>query len=256
MRELPASGTVLGPRHQLNYDRWVAILQQEAAVLASNPPQHLNILAGDSLSLWFPTDLLPLDKTWLNQGISGEVSAGLLKRLKLFDRTQPQTIFLMIGINDMIRGVSDEDILWNYRRIVRRLKKAHPEAEIVIQSILPHGGEEATWEGKDRLLSIPKERIQAMNEQLQAMAQEESIKYLDLYPLFADDRGYLRPELSTDGLHLSRQGYLVWRVALQMFENKKIQPPSSLDLPAARGESAKSDEYQRSQQDKPPNGRS
>ncbi|MEC4817507.1 MAG: SGNH/GDSL hydrolase family protein [Scytonema sp. PMC 1069.18] len=212
-----ATAPQLGQRHKLNYRQWVEILQQEAKVAAQKQPQHLTILVGDSLSLWFPFNLLPLNKSWLNQGISGETSTGLLKRLELFDSTQPETIFVMIGINDLIRGESDKTILDNHRQIMRYLRKAHPKSQIVVQSILPHGHEEATWEGKEKLLAIPNSRIRRLNQQLRDMAKEESVKYLDLHPLFANKLGNLRPELSTDGLHLNSQGYLVWSSALQLY---------------------------------------
>lgn len=216
-------GVGLGQVHRLTYEGWVNILQQEANAAAQNPPQDLTILAGDSLSLWFPPDLLPLDRSWLNQGISGETSAGLLKRLKLFDRVQPTTIFVMIGINDLLRGITDESLLWNQRLIVRRLRRVHPQAQIVVQSILPHQGENATWEGRDRLKAIPNSRIQEINRNLEALAREERVRYLDVHPLFTDEQGNLRSELTTDGLHLSRQGYLVWRSALQMFAQLKLE---------------------------------
>ncbi len=213
----------LGQRHKLSYQQWVDILKQEAEVTAEKAPPHLTILAGDSLSLWFPTELLPEDKNWLNQGISGETSAGLLKRLELFDRAQPETIFVMIGINDLIRGTSDETILDNQRQIMRYLRKVHPKAQIVIESILPHGGEEATWERREKLLAIPNSRIRDLNQQLRAIAAKEGVKYLDLHPLFANNQGNLRPELSTDGLHLSPQGYLVWSSALQLYSQMELE---------------------------------
>ena len=219
--ETPTLPSGLGPRHQLTYNQWMAIMKQEANAAAQNQPEHLIILAGDSLSMWFPPDLLPKDKTWLNQGISGETSEGLLKRLKLFERTQPETIFVLIGINDLIRGYDDDKILSNQRLIIQRLQRNHPEAQIVVQSILPHGGEKTTWEGRSRLLAIPNSRIQAINEKLAAIASEEGVQYLDLYPLFSNEQGNLRPELTTDGLHLSRQGYLVWQSALMLFEQLK-----------------------------------
>jgi lysophospholipase L1-like esterase len=206
----------LGKRHKLSYEQWLDILKQEAQATAEKSPQNLTILAGDSLSLWFPPELLPEDKNWLNQGISGETSAGLLKRLDLFDRTQPERIFVMIGINDLIRGISDEEILTNHRRIIRYLRRIHPQAQIVVQSILPHGAEEATWEGKDKLLAIPNSRIRQLNQQIKAIATRQNAKYLDLYPLFTNKQGNLRQDFTTDGLHLSPQGYLVWRTALQM----------------------------------------
>jgi len=207
----------LGKRHQLSYQKWMNILQQEAEVAAEKQPANLNVLLGDSLSLWFPPDLLPTNKNWLNQGISGEVSLGLWQRLRLFYRTQPERIYLMIGINDLIREVDDQTLLKNYRKIVRRLRRVHPQTQIVVQSILPHGGEESTWEGRDRLIAIPVSRIQQLNQELAVLAQEEDVKFLDLYPLFTNAQGYLRADLTTDGLHLNRQGYLVWRSAIKMY---------------------------------------
>lgn len=209
----------LGPRHQLNYQQWLDILQQEAKVATEQRPQRLSILAGDSLTLWFPVELLPEDRNWLNQAISGETSEGLFKRLTLFDSTQPEVIFVMIGINDLLRGISDQVILDNHRRIMSYLRKTHPKAQIVVQSILPHGAEDATWEGREKLLTIPNSRIRQLNQQLQITAAKVGVKYLDLYPLFANQQGNIRSEFTTDGLHLNPTGYLVWRTALQMYMN-------------------------------------
>jgi lysophospholipase L1-like esterase len=215
--------TQFGPRHQLNYQQWLSILTKEAQVAAEKRPEKLNILLGDSLSLWFPPELLPTDINWLNQGISGETTPGLLKRLDLFDKTQPKTIWLMIGINDLIRGENDQTILENQRQIIQYLKKVHPEAQIVIQSILPHGDDQATWEGRAKLLAIPNDRIRLLNQQLKAIASLDGVKFLNLHPLFTDSQGNLRYELSTDGLHLNPQGYLVWRSALQVYAQMELE---------------------------------
>lgn len=208
----------LGPRHHLNYQQWVALLDREAEAIADRAPEPLSVLAGDSLTMWFPPELLPPEQTWLNQGISGETSAGLLNRLDLLDRTQPSLIYVMIGINDLLQGVSDETILANQQLIIRYLRRVHPQAQIVVQSILPHSAEDATWEGRDRLLAIPNRRIRELNERLETIAESEGAIYLDLYPLFANSRGTLKIELSTDGLHLNAQGYLIWSNALQILD--------------------------------------
>ena len=208
INELPP---VLQPRQQLSYEQRVAILKQEAKLAAVDRPQHLTVLAGNSLSDWFPADLLPSERTWLNQGIAGDTSAGLLRRLHLFDRTQPETIFIMIGINDLLRGVRDETILENQRQIVRYLRRVHPNSQIVVQSVLPHGG------GSN---AVSNSRIRQLNTQLKAIAAAEGVNYLELHPLFTDAQGNLRSELSTDGLHLNTHGYHIWRSALQLYYNQ------------------------------------
>ena len=219
----PQTTPDLGPRHKLTYRQWVELLEKEAAFAAETQPERLSILAGDSIALWFPPELLPGDRIWLNQGISGETSVGLLQRLPLLDRTKPETIFVTIGINDLLKGVSDAELLENQWLIIRDLRWVHPETQIVIQSILPHSGEAATWEGRDRLLNIPNERIRQLNKQIEAIARQEGAYYLNLYSLFADEGGNLRSDLTTDGLHLSQKGYLVWSCALQLFSQLELQ---------------------------------
>lgn len=208
-------------KQQLTYQQWVDVLTKEARVISDKKPDNLQVLVGDSLSLWFPVELLPGDRTWLNQSISGETSLGLQKRLAVFDQTQPKRIFVMIGINDLQRGSGDQELLDAYWQIIMHLRQAHPGVMIVVQSILPHAGASTTAESREQLLAVPNDRIHKLNKQLAAIAQEARVEYLDLYPLFADSEGFLRSELTTDGLHLSPQGYLVWRSALQVFNQLK-----------------------------------
>ena len=206
----------LGPRHSLDYEQWVALLAAEAEAMVAIEAPRQNILLGESLTLWFPANMLPGRKTWLNQAISGESSGGLRDRTYLLDETSPEAVFIMVGINDLIWGGAEADLVANVRTMVNDLRRAHPQARVVVQSILPHGGEAATWEGRDRLIAIAPERIQAVNDQLKQVAAETGADYLNLYPLFADGGGYLRPDLTTDGLHLNHDGYMVWRTALAL----------------------------------------
>ncbi|MGF1536260.1 MAG: GDSL-type esterase/lipase family protein [Elainellaceae cyanobacterium] len=207
----------VGSRHRLDYQDWLVLLEQEAIAVSQRSPENLTVLMGDSISLWFPPDLLPHERSWLNQGISGEVSSGLLKRLDLIKPTQPDSILILIGINDLIRAVEPATILANHELILQQLKAQHPQARLVVQSILPHAGEGATWEGAARLQEIPNAQIRDINRSLEAIAQKHDAQYLDLNPLFAGADGDLRPELTTDGLHLSPNGYLVWATALQVY---------------------------------------
>jgi lysophospholipase L1-like esterase len=244
----PTVGSSLAPvpRQQLNYQQWVDVLAKEARVAIAKKTDNLTILAGDSLSLWFPTELLPTDYTWLNQSISGETSNGLQKRLNLFESAQPKRIFVMIGINDLQRGSGDQELLDNYWQIIINLQQTHPTAMIVVQSILPHAGDRTTTESREQLLAVPNERIYKLNQKLAAIAQEAGVNFLDLYPLFTDHEGFLRAELTTDGLHLSPQGYLVWRSALQVFSQLKPDPiakaasePAAKSTPATKPEETK-----------------
>nr|WP_242024964.1 GDSL-type esterase/lipase family protein [Leptolyngbya sp. FACHB-60] len=214
----------LGTRHSLDYEEWVALLAAEAeAVVAIDAPNQ-TVLLGDSLTLWFPTNMLPGRRTWLNQAISGEKSTGLRDRLYLLDNTSPEAVFIMVGINDLIWGGSEADLVYNVRKMVNYLHQKHPQTRVVVQSILPHGGEMATWEGRDRLVAVSPELIRTVNVQLKAVAAETGAEFLDLYPLFVNGDGYLRADLTTDGLHLNQDGYMVWRTALALLNETEFQP--------------------------------
>lgn len=194
--------------YQPTYEQWKRLLVKEAkAVAIGQGSNHLTILVGDSLSLWFPSDRLASDRLWLNQGISGDTSAGILKRLSAFAKTRPDTIYLMVGINDLRRGATNESILRNYRHIIHRLRWHHPQAQVIVQSILP-----------TRKAGMLNDRIRQLNLQLAVIAYREGADYLNLYALFSDVDGNLRQDLTTDGLHLSPRGYAVWQWALQQAE--------------------------------------
>jgi lysophospholipase L1-like esterase len=193
------------PTHQ----QWQQLLRQEAYFAATQRERHpLGILLGDSLSLWFPTELLPESKLWLNQGISGENTQQILNRLDGLQGLQADTIYLMAGVNDFKQGIPEAVILENLRRIIRTLRCQHPNTVIVVQSLLPTN--------HDFLQGV---QVIRFNQQLQAIAQQENANYLNLYPLFVAANGTLRPELTTDGLHLSRAGYALWQRAVQNLEN-------------------------------------
>ena len=119
-------------KSQLSYEDWKKLLTLEGKAMAEGQGvNHLSVLVGDSLSMWFPKEKLPIGKLWLNQGISGDTSTGVLKRLSAFSETKPDVIYVMAGINDLRRGITDETILHNHRLIIRRLHQSHPQSIII-----------------------------------------------------------------------------------------------------------------------------
>jgi lysophospholipase L1-like esterase len=192
--------------YQPTYQEWVALLAQEAEAVATGQGDNpLTVLLGDSISLWFPVEQLESDRFWLNQGISGDTTGGILRRLHLLDETNPDEIHLMAGINDLRRGATDAEVLGNLRQIMRELRSRHPRARIRVYSILP-----------TRYANLPAARIQALNQQIAAIATSEGVQYHDLTHYFADAEGKLRADLTTDGLHLNSQGYAMWDWAMQV----------------------------------------
>ncbi|BAU42299.1 GDSL-type esterase/lipase family protein [Leptolyngbya sp. O-77] len=190
---------------QPTYEQWVTLLGYEARAMAAGQGNNrLSVLVGDSISQWFPVEQLSRDRFWLNQGISGDTTAGVLRRLSLFQDTRPADIHVMVGINDLRRGASNAEVLNNLSQIMQDLRQTHPQARIWIYSILP-----------TRLPALPPERIFALNQNLEAIARQQQVAYVDLQRFFAEEpSGILRRDLTTDGIHLSRTGYALWQWAI------------------------------------------
>jgi lysophospholipase L1-like esterase len=201
-----------------SYDQWRKLLTLEARAAARGKGNRpMAVMVGDSLSQWFPVDRLPSQQLWLNQGISGDTTSGILNRLTLFAKSNAETIYLMAGVNDLKRGAGDREILRNINQIIQRLKQQNPNAQIVVQSILP-----------TRSRQIPNERIAKLNSLIDIVAQRQGVNYLDLHQQFSDRDGYMRQEFTTDGIHLSPEGYEQWQIALQRLDQKLAQRPRTI----------------------------
>lgn len=188
---------------QPTYLQWKKLLSREAKMMAIGQGNNrLTVILGDSHALWFPIDRLPKNRFWLNQGLSGDTTAGVLKRVSTFAKTRPDTIHLMVGINDLRKGKTDREILTNLQQIMQRLREKHPGAQIFVHSILP-----------TRFAAIPNNRVRWLNYNIAALTKQEDVNYLNLQPAFTDADGNLRRALTTDGVHLNAQGYQVWQMA-------------------------------------------
>jgi lysophospholipase L1-like esterase len=165
------------------------------------------IFLGNSL-----TDIAEWSELWQNpkvknRGISTDNTFGVLARLEEMLEEQPSKIFLMIGINDIARGIPDSLIVNNYRRIIATVQRLSPKTKLYIQSLLPTNNSFVEYRGyqnKDN-------HIQAVNRELAALCTGTNPVFVDLYPHFLDGEGKLDRRFTNDGLHLTVEGYLLWK---------------------------------------------
>lgn len=146
------------------------------------------------------------NKNIVNRGIGGDVCFGLLNRLDEVLASKPKCIFLMIGINDIGRSVPVTIIAGKIQEILRKIEKQSPKTNMFLQSVLPINEHVIRYE----YMKNKSDQIVLLNEQLKSIADQEQIRYLDLYSRFADENGQLIPKYTTDGIHLSAAGYLHW----------------------------------------------
>ncbi len=82
---------------------------------------------------------------------------------------------------------------------------------VVLASILPVSDYEKTKDGKPiiRTVQRPPEKIRALNDWMKTYAAKNKSIYLDYYSSMIDEKGFLKDELSEDGLHPDAKGYAV-----------------------------------------------
>ena len=164
------------------------------------------VFLGDSLSDGAEWSELFSRQDILNRGISGDTSTGVLDRLDEVVRHQPKKIFLLIGINDIARDISLEQICHNIFSILKRIKKDSPATQVYVQSLLPVN------DRYNKFLSIIKNAslIPLVNKELEANAQQYHYTYIDLNTRMANSSGKLKDEFTNDGVHLLQAGYKHW----------------------------------------------
>ena len=148
-----------------------------------------------------------------NRGIVGDIIQGLIDRIDPIVQGQPRKLFIMCGVNDISHDVSADSIARAMERLILIVKQGSPRTKIYLQSLLPFNNDVREWKllkGRDHIV------VQA-NQLLEQVARRHGVTWINLYPLFADDQGRLRADLTNDGLHLMGKGYLIWRDAIKPY---------------------------------------
>jgi lysophospholipase L1-like esterase len=170
------------------------------------------VFAGDSLIHYGPWSEFYSDIH--NRGIPGETSALLLGRLGEITLGKPRKLILLTGANDFAQRVPTRQLVRNYRSILEKVRADSPETEVTVIWMLPI---DPSLPGGPR---HDNPAILEGNRQLEALTRDfPKVRFLDLTSRLADDSGKLRREFTEDGLHLTIDGYLALREALQALMN-------------------------------------
>ena len=132
-----------------------------------------------------------------NRGISGDTTSGVLDRLYTLN-PNTKRVFIMIGVNDIMRGFSEDFVFENYKKIIKFFQEKN--IAVVIQATL--------YIGESRKQNF-NPKIEKLNKNLEDFAKEKSIKFVDLNPILAPNK-VLKQEFTKDDLHLNKKAYRLW----------------------------------------------
>lgn len=175
------------------------------------------VMLGDSLTYRGDWSDLSGELRIENLGINQDTIPGLQVRLDQAADLRPHTLFLLIGINDLGARMRPE-VYRDYAALLDKLIEAMPDTKIYVESILPV---------RDDMRAIMDNSvIREVNVQLRQLAYERGLPYIDVFPSLLDPAdGRLYQEYQLDGLHLTDEGYQMWKTVLRPYIQIHKQKP-------------------------------
>jgi lysophospholipase L1-like esterase len=151
-------------------------------------------------------------KPYVNRGISGQTTPQMLIRFRpdVID-LKPRVVVILAGTNDIAgnTGPSTLEAIEANLTSMAELARANG-IHVVFSSLLPVSDYELR-DGKPIIQTVrrPPAQIIALNNWMKDYAARNHHTYLDYFSAMVDAKGFLKDELSNDGLHPNAQGYAV-----------------------------------------------
>lgn len=135
---------------------------------------------------------------------SVETAAGTMPLLDALAMMDCGKVYIMLGINELGWN-GTETFRAQSTELIQRIRADHPDAEIVIQSILPVSAQKDE-EGR----YVNNGRIDEYNQVWLELAEELDVAYLNVAEGVAGEDGLLPADLCYDGVHLNKAGCRLW----------------------------------------------
>ncbi len=176
-----------------------------------------SLTEGGSWSEYFPQTEIKLKKKGgaiRNRGIVGDTAEGISDRLDQIMPGKPYKLFLLCGVNDISHDLSVDSIVTLIDNLVGRIRSESPKTKVYLQSLLPFNESYKRY----RRLDGKTPMVAQINAELVKVAKKHKVTFINLHPLFLEEgTESLKPEVTSDGLHLNKEGYEIWQEAIRKY---------------------------------------
>ena len=152
-------------------------------------------------------------KPYIDRGISGQTTPQMLIRFRPdVLALQPRVVLILAGTNDLAGNTGPMTLEAIEGNLASMSDLAHANGiRVVFASVLPvhdfgHRADGSAIVITDRR---PPAKILELNEWIKSFAAKHGDGYLDYFSAMVDGHGFLKKELSEDGLHPNKTGYEV-----------------------------------------------
>ena len=113
----------------------------------------------------------------------------------------PDSVYIMVGINDLNYGSRSVDDIYNYEKtFIEELKSKLPDTEVYVLSVLPIS---KRFESSSK---VKQTNIDALNSKFSENAASLGITYIDVASVYKDGSGYFGSSYTDSGYNL-KSGY-------------------------------------------------
>lgn len=116
-------------------------------------------------------------------------------------------VYLSLGINEL-GYFNPEDYARVYGEIIDTVRDIQPDAVIYVQAILPVNTEKCKKCGQPYY--VTNENVEKYNAALSDKCAEKGVWFVDVPSEILDENGEVLFDLSSDGVHLKKNGYAIW----------------------------------------------
>lgn len=128
---------------------------------------------------------------------------GKIKLEELLQQKEYTRIYVMLGMNEL--GYRYAQAVERYRSFIEDLQDWEPCAQLFLCANLHVT---STRSKNDRFFN--NENINKINLEIQTLAQEKELVFLDINELFDDENGNLDKKIASDDSHVKVENYIVW----------------------------------------------
>lgn len=158
-------------------------------------------------------------KPYINRGISGQTTPQMLVRFRPdVIALHPRVVVILAGTNDLAGNTGPSTLKMIEDNLASMAELASANGiKVVISSVLPVY--DYPW--KQGLEPAPK--IIALNKWIEEYAAQHGAIYLDYHSAMVDDRGGMRSELASDGVHPNEAGYRIMAPLVEQAIERALQ---------------------------------
>ena len=148
----------------------------------------------------------------INRGIAGATTQLILNNFEtIFGLLKPKEVYVSIGSNDLVLLESTIDEAYQgVLKVFEKINSVYPGIKINYLSTTPVVAENHKLYKKIYIAGRTNGQLKSLNYKVEQYCLTNNIKFINQFDGLLDSNGYLKDDLTADGIHLNKNGYKIY----------------------------------------------